>query len=299
MDKKNWINDDELIITRWDNHIFHAKGIDVSILRLDLLHPIVSGNKWIKLKGYIKQMELENRVGILTQGGPWSNHIVAVAAACKQLGIQSAALLKGEKRFTPSLEEAQLYGMELIWVDWNDYNNPDLYNKIAVEKNFYFVPMGGMGKLGAAGFAELMQREQFKIFSYIVSAIGSGTMFSGILLGKQASQKTIGISALRLRPSTLETIKSFSSTQLLNNTFITDRFVGKGYAKPDDSLIGWMNDFYKQTNIPTDMVYTAKTFRALETLAQEDYFKIGEKILVIHSGGLQGNRSLPAGTLFF
>jgi 1-aminocyclopropane-1-carboxylate deaminase len=299
MNKENWINDKELIITPWQNGIFSTKKIAVFILRLDLLHPVVSGNKWIKLKNFIRQMNISNKAGILTQGGPWSNHIVAVAAACKELGVQSAALLKGNEKMTASLEEAQSYGMELIWVDWNDYNNPDCYNAIAAEKNLYFVPMGGMGKLGSAGFTELIQREQFKEFDHIAAAVGSGTMFSGILLGKDKQQKATGISALRLRPSTLETIKSLSSTQLLDGCFITDRFVRKGYAKADDSLIGWMNDFHKQTNIPTDMVYTAKTFMALETLAQENYFETGENVLVIHSGGLQGNRSLPADTLIF
>lgn len=299
MSKKKWVNDDELIITKWHDPIFGAKNINVSILRLDLLHPIVSGNKWIKLKGYIAAMELANKTGILTQGGPWSNHIVAVAAACKYLGVQSAALLKGEKKMTASLEEAQQYGMELIWVDWNDYNNPAFYHKIAAERNLYFVPMGGMGNIGAAGFAALMQKEVIQQFNHIVTSIGSGTMFSGILLGKDDHQKVTGISALRLRPSTLTTIEKLSSEKLLNNNFVTDRFIGKGYAKPDTDLIAWMNNFYSAIKIPTDMVYTAKTFRALETLAKEDYFIKNEKILVIHSGGLQGNRSLPFGALNF
>lgn len=299
MDKKKWINDDELIITKWDNFIFHTKGIEVFILRLDLLHPIVSGNKWIKLKGYIQQMELEKKNGILTQGGPWSNHIVAVAAACKQLGVQSAALLKGDKKITAMLEQAQSYGMELVWVDWNDYNNHHFQQKMAAEKNLYFVPMGGMGKFGTDGFKALMQKETIKQFNHIVASVGSGTMFSGIILGKEEHQKATGISALRLRPSTLKTIETLSSKILLDNALLSDRFIGNGYAKPDADLITWMNNFYEQTSIKTDMVYTGKTFKALETLAQENYFLSSEKILVIHSGGLQGNRSLPKGTLGF
>ncbi len=299
MNKENWINDKELIFSPWENGIFSTKDLIVSILRLDLLHPVVSGNKWLKLKNFIKEMKTFNKAGILTQGGSWSNHIVAVAAACNQLGFRSAAMLKGEKRMTASLEEARFYGMELIWVDWNNYNNPAFYDTLAAEKGLYFVPMGGMGKLGTAGFEELMQEETIKKYHHIVAAIGSGTMFSGILLGKDGRQKATGISALRLRPSTLATIEQLSSKKLLEQAFITDRFVEKGYAKPTDELIAWMNNFYKQTTIATDMVYTAKTFRALEILAQEGYFSKGENILVIHSGGLQGNRSLPTGILHF
>src|ERR1700709_2132625 len=111
MDKKKLIDDNHTIIMPWENSIFLQKDIKVDILRLDLLHPIVSGNKWLKLKGFIHQMEHENEVGILTQGGPWSNHIVAVAAACHYLGYKCAAMLRGKEKLTETLQEAKKYGM--------------------------------------------------------------------------------------------------------------------------------------------------------------------------------------------
>lgn len=299
MDKKKWIDDQYTIIVPWQNSIFSKKKITVDILRLDLLHPIVSGNKWLKLKGFIQQMEKKNLAGILTQGGPWSNHIVAVAAACHFLGYKSAAMLRGKKKMTTTLQEAESYGMELIWVAWEAYNNAVFYQQLAKEKKSYFVPMGGADTFGRDGFCELAQRETMQQYQHLIAAVGSGTMFSGLLLGKSDSQKMTGISALRLHASTLATITKLSSPTLLASANITDRFMGNGYAKHDDALLTWMNDFYKETSIPTDMVYTAKTFKAVETLALEDYFSKGEKLLLIHSGGLQGNRSLEEGVLCF
>ena len=149
MEKKKWIDDQHTIIMPWENSIFLQKEIKVDILRLDLLHPVVSGNKWLKLKGFINQMEQEKKAGILTQGGPWSNHIVAVAAACHHLGYKSAALLRGKEKMTTTLEEAKSFGMELIWVKWEDYNNPNFYQKLALEKDSYFVPMGGADTFGS------------------------------------------------------------------------------------------------------------------------------------------------------
>lgn len=299
MDKNNWITDQHTIIVPWQNSIFSQQNITVDILRLDLLHPVVSGNKWLKLKGFIQQMENENLSGIFTQGGPWSNHIVAVAAACHYSGYRSAAILRGKKNMTATLKEAESYGMELIWVAWEDYNNADFYQQLAKEKHAYFVPMGGADTFGRNGFYELAKRETLQQYQHIVSAVGSGTMFSGLLSGKNDSQKLTGISALRLHASTLATITRLSSPTLLASANITDRFMGNGYAKHDDALLTWMNDFYKQTNIPTDIVYTGKTFKAVETLALENYFSKGEKILLIHSGGLQGNKSLAEGLLCF
>ena len=60
-----------------------------------------------------------------------------------------------------------------------------------------------------------------------------------------------------------------------------------------------MNEFWEKEKIPTDIVYTSKLLFAVSSLINENYFEKGSSILVIHSGGLQGNRSLPAGTLQF
>ena len=72
-----------------------------------------------------------------------------------------------------------------------------------------------------------------------------------------------------------------------------------GYAKYNEKLIQFMNEFYRKTGIPSDFVYTAKLFYGFTELAVENTFEPGSRILLIHSGGLQGNSSLRKGTLIF
>ena len=72
-----------------------------------------------------------------------------------------------------------------------------------------------------------------------------------------------------------------------------------GYAKYNRPLIDFMNEFFRLTNIPTDFVSTGKLVFALFDLIIKDHFPPGSKILMIHSGGLQGNDSLQKGSLIF
>jgi 1-aminocyclopropane-1-carboxylate deaminase len=72
-----------------------------------------------------------------------------------------------------------------------------------------------------------------------------------------------------------------------------------GYAKKSRILFDFMNLVYSESGIPTDFVYTGKLFYSTVRLATENFFPSGSRILVLHTGGLQGNLSLPAGLLHF
>src|SRR5688572_17843532 len=93
----------------------HLGGIQASVLRLDQIHPEISGNKWFKLEKYIDQVYVQKKEGILTFGGAYSNHLIAVAACCEKLSLKSAAIIRGEQpeKFSPTLTDLQQKGMEL------------------------------------------------------------------------------------------------------------------------------------------------------------------------------------------
>ena len=292
-----WINDQELTIESWNEPVFDNANIMVDVLRLDLLHPVVSGNKWLKLKGWLPLLKASGAAGICTQGGPWSNHLVAVAAACQALGYKSAGLLKDHAHQTETLLQCGDLGMTLHRLPAHQYNDEHFCTVFAQTQHLIYIPMGGSGEPGTTGFAELVRRPLFDAYNHIICAVGSGTMISGVYLGKRSNQFVTGISALRLQPATIKNIEMLIGRPLPEDLQITGRFAGKGYAKADAALINWMNNMYETTGIPTDIVYTAKTCMATATLANENYFQTGEKILVIHSGGLQGNRSLLPNTL--
>jgi 1-aminocyclopropane-1-carboxylate deaminase len=163
--------------------------------------------------------------------------------------------------------------------------------------SIYFIDEGGYGSIGAKGAATILN-EHCKDYTTIIAAVGTGTMLAGLINAAEAHQEIIGIPVLKNENTIEGEIKSLlinkaASFSLLHN------FHQGGYAKTNPALIAFMNQLWETEKIPTDIVYTGKLLMAVDSLLKEKYFKAGSKILVIHSGGLQGNRSLPLGTLLY
>ena len=280
---------------------FCLKGIQLAVLRLDELHPIVSGNKWFKLKYYLQQAQEENADTIASFGGPYSNHLVALAFAAKKYNLQSVGYVRSneEEPITPTLLEAKQYGMHLKFLGRNNFQllKTELFEN-NVTSNTYFVDEGGYGTLGAKGAATILSNEKTNSYSHIICAVGTGTMMAGLINAAKPHQHVIGLPVLKN-----ETTIRNEITQLITNketpfTLLHDFHLG-GYAKTNQTQFDFMNLLWATEKIPTDMVYTSKLFMAVKSLLANNYFSPTAKILMIHSGGLQGNRSLPAGTLLF
>ena len=280
---------------------FCLKGIQLAVLRLDELHPIVSGNKWFKLKYYLQQAQEENADTIASFGGPYSNHLVALAFAAKKYNLQSVGYVRSneDEPITPTLLEAKQYGMHLKFLGRNNFQllKTELLEN-NVTSNTYFVDEGGYGTLGAKGAATILSNEKNNSYSHIICAVGTGTMMAGLINAAKPHQHVIGIPVLKNEATIRNEI-----TQLITNketpfTLLHDFHLG-GYAKTNQAQFDFMNLLWATEKIPTDMVYTSKLFMAVKSLLANNYFSPTAKILMIHSGGLQGNRSLPAGTLLF
>lgn len=272
-------------------------GIHLYTLRTDLIHPVVSGNKWFKLKLYLQEAQLQRKKKIVTFGGAFSNHIVATAYACKQMGMPSIGIIRGEQPATYShtLKDATAYGMELFFISRTDYKKGTIPNELK-NPDYYFIPEGGYGELGAAGIATLQYNK--KKFDTVCCTIGTGTMMAGIINAKGTDTRVIGISVLKNHLELKQEVANliFDKNEVIN---IIHDYHCNGYAKYNKELIQFMNIFYKQTGIPTDFVYSAKLFFALNDLIDKKFFTPGSNILAIHCGGLQGNNSLQKGTLIF
>ena len=280
---------------------FCLKGIQLAVLRLDELHPIVSGNKWFKLKYYLQQAQEENADTIASFGGPYSNHLVALAFAAKKYNLQSVGYVRSneDEPITPTLLEAKQYGMHLKFLGRNNFQllKTELLEN-NVTSNTYFVDEGGYGTLGAKGAATILSNEKNNSYGHIICAVGTGTMMAGLINAAKPHQHVIGIPVLKNEATIRNEI-----TQLITNketpfTLLHDFHLG-GYAKTNQAQFDFMNLLWATEKIPTDMVYTSKLFMAVKSLLANNYFSPTAKILMIHSGGLQGNRSLPAGTLLF
>lgn len=284
---------------------FSSSTMEASILRLDKLHPIVSGNKWFKLRYYIEEAISQSCSTIASFGGPYSNHLVALAFAANQNNIKSIGYVRATKEdaITPSLQEAQAYGMQLEFMGRthfqeikNDLLKTNQQTSIDNDST-YFIDEGGYGALGAKGAATILN-EHCKDYTTIIAAVGTGTMLAGLIQAAALHQNVIGIPILKNEASIEAEIKNILKDSSKQFTLLHNFHQG-GYAKTNPALIAFMNQLWETEKIPSDIVYTGKLLMAVDSLLKENYFKEGSKILVIHSGGLQGNRSLPLGTLLY
>ncbi|MFY9464226.1 MAG: pyridoxal-phosphate dependent enzyme [Sediminibacterium sp.] len=284
-------------ITGWSND-----RIQTDLLRLDQLHPVVSGNKWFKLRYYLEDaMALQKKI-IASFGGAYSNHIVAMAYACKSAGLQSVGIIRGEEPATLShtLKAAIFYGMQLIFVSRDAYKNKAQLQEGFHQPNWYWIGEGGYGMKGAEGATTILQTTDHALYTDILCATGTGTMMAGCIKGSLPHQRITGISVLKNHHSLQAEVEALlTDTERSHNyTFLHNYHFG-GYAKHPPELVEFMNHLFRQENIPTDIVYTGKLLFGVSDLIRKAYFPSGSRILVIHSGGLQGNESLPQGRLIY
>ncbi|MGZ8557064.1 MAG: 1-aminocyclopropane-1-carboxylate deaminase/D-cysteine desulfhydrase [Chitinophagaceae bacterium] len=285
-------------ITIDDISAFYKKEIEVAVLRLDKVSPLVSGNKWFKLRYYLEEAKARNKKGIITFGGAWSNHILATAAICQMNGLKAIGIIRGEepKELSFTLQKAKEMGMQLYFISRAAYQNKEIPAIVSTDE-CYLINEGGYGETGAKGASTILNYCN-KPFTHYCCAVGTGTMMAGIVNVVSPGQQVTGISVLKNNVPLEKKIKTLLINKEISWQLIHDYSFG-GYAKHQPALLSFMNEFYQGTSIPSDFVYTAKLFYAISDLIEKNYFPSGSKLLVIHSGGLQGNESLPVGTLIF
>ena len=69
------------------DELFVQKQVTLSVLRLDKIHPLVSGNKLFKLHYFLEEALACKHDTVVTFGGAYSNHLAATAYACKLLQL--------------------------------------------------------------------------------------------------------------------------------------------------------------------------------------------------------------------
>lgn len=282
---------------------FAAADITVHIKRLDLIHPEVNGNKWFKLKYNLKKAQESEHKTLLTFGGAWSNHIHATASAGFITGIKTIGIIRGEESNTPSstIIHAKKNGMQLEYITRLAYAEKETEDFIGwlheEHGSFHLVPEGGSNYLGINGCMEILSAEDKQQYDYICCACGTGSTLAGLLMSAPSSQNFIGFPALKdgafLKEEIIKQLRYFLMSDELAREFetqfelITDYHFG-GYAKWNDELIQFIKKFESTTGIPLDQVYTGKMMYGLADLIKKNHFTKGTRILVIHSGGLQG-----------
>lgn len=265
------------------------KKIDLFIKRDDLIHPYISGNKWRKLKYPLQIARQEGKTHLVTFGGAWSNHLLATACAGAQFGFRTTGFVRGEQIDNPVLNLCQLFGMELRFVNRNLYRDKrGLFDRYLVQNpTSFFIDEGGYSEEAALGCEEMI-KELKEEYDHIFVACGTGATLAGVAKGLslyQPQAKAHGIPVLKggefIRRAALDIHHD------VDFTLHCDYHFG-GYAKTKPSLIDFIRTFCKSTGILIEPVYTGKLLFGVLDLIKNDYFNEGDRIGIIHTGGLTG-----------
>lgn len=267
-------------------------SVKLFIRREDLIHPFVSGNKFRKLKYNLEFARKNNYKKLLTFGGAFSNHIAAVAFAGKANEFETIGVIRGnelasEINNNPTLKFAQDCGMKFEFISREEYRQKatdEFIEQLKVKyQEFYLIPEGGTNDLAIKGCEEILTNEDV-IYDFVCCAIGTGGTISGIINSSLLNQKVLGFPSLK-GDFLKKDICKFAKKD--NWNIVSDYHFG-GYGKVSNELINFINDFNEKYNIPLDSIYTGKMVFGVIELINKNYFPKNSKILMIHTGGLQG-----------
>ncbi|MFA6152139.1 MAG: pyridoxal-phosphate dependent enzyme [Chitinophagaceae bacterium] len=291
----NVVDEGKIFIQSLDGFVPDGVRAKVSMLRLDTMHPLISGNKWYKLKYNIVIAKSKKAPSIVTFGGAYSNHLIATAAAAMNAGIPSVGIVRGlqdEENLNSVLLKCKEMGMELQFVSREAYSlrDQDIFLDDVDYRypNSYVIPEGGAniaGQIGAGEIATLIPEE----YTHILLSVGSGTTFIGLRNTLPAFQHLFGFVPMK-NGTYLNNEISTSLFPLQNKKWeLTDRFHFGGFGKITSEIQEFMPQFEARYGFPLDRVYTAKMMLGLQEMLAERAFSENAEILCIHSGGLTGN----------
>lgn len=295
------INENNIPLIEIFDSVLESKNSRLFILREDLIHSEISGNKWRKLKYNIQEAKNKKSNTILTFGGAYSNHIAATAAAGKKHGLNTIGVIRGEEipPLNPTLQLASDNGMIFKYVSREEYRNKNTSDFIKLLRqeygNFYMVPEGGSNTFAVKGCTEIVNNISIN-FDVICCACGTGGTIAGIIASTE--KQVYGFPALKGGVFLKEEINTLISdyTEKYKNVvenrnwdLVTDYHLG-GYAKVNSDLVSFVQEFNKKHNIPLDLIYTGKMLYGIFDLLNNSEELNNKTIIAIHTGGIQGNK---------
>lgn len=282
-------------VQRLQDNATDCAEVTLLVKRDDLLHPLVSGNKWRKLKYNLEMYSKGQYEGILSFGGAYSNHLYALSAACHLFKIPCTFYIRGEQpqKAGFTLQAAHDFGTKILWLSREEYH----YRKNSTDflqgefAQYYIIPEGGSNPLGVLGLADLVAEVPHTV-DYWVTALGTGGTLAGLARAIPHDSKALGISCLKGNGAEEGWVKELMGDAYRNNYTVLNGYEHGGYAKVTAALVDFMNQIYRTHTLKLDPVYTAKTLFAVYHLMSEGYFEKNSTILFIHTGGLQGLKGI-------
>jgi 1-aminocyclopropane-1-carboxylate deaminase len=285
---------DKSILSRIQDPMLDHYGIELWVKRDDLLHPVISGNKWRKLKYILDHALSLGAHTLISMGGAYSNHLHALAYVGRELGLKTVGLIRGEQPDTlnPTLADMRNWGMELKFVSRSDYRDlrhyKDRQDLPGINPRQYWLPEGGAQALALKGVAELV-REIDMPYDMLCVPCGTGTTLAGIIEAVPESVSVMGFAALKNAGFLTADVESLLSRPYANWQINPDYHFG-GFAQVNAELMAFIEAFELKTHVPLEPVYTGKMLYGLYDLIAQGCFKPGQRIIAVHTGGLQGKR---------
>ncbi len=267
-------------------------SVELEVKRDDLIHPIVSGNKWRKLKYLLIDAQAKGSKTLVSMGGNWSNHLHALAYAGKELGFKTAAFVRAHEgqRLTPTLEDCRRWGMELIFtsrVDYAQLRHSFQWNHFSEQfPSSYWISEGGFSELAIKGVEEIGQELECE-YQHIFMGTGSGATLVGVTKACPESQ-VVGVAAFSGADYLYSQLEPCLKPQT-NWRIDTEHHCG-GFAKSNSQLESLIDEFHRYNDVQLDTVYNGKCLLAVKDAVEVGRINEGDKVLMIHTGGLQGMR---------
>lgn len=277
-------------LQRIDLPLVRSMEIELYVKRDDLLHPVIQGNKWRKLGLVLQKVKREGYCGVLSRGGPFSNHLHALAAAGCYMGIQTIGIVRSWKidSNNPTIKDLIRWGMQLIPLGKtrfdSGWSSAPMQEIVHMFPNYYLLQDGGSGEAGELGCYDIIQeiRQQLPYDSglHILLGSGTGTTALGIARGLNAGDTQWVFPVDSRMPPPVGLIRP-------SMHWVTE-FSTRGFGKPTGEEMNFVHTFHDQTGILVDPIYNLKVFRGCLELAKRGVFEPGSRIVVLHTGGIQG-----------
>ncbi len=283
-------------------------GVELAAWRLDLIDPQLSGNKWFKLVHHLEAARSAGALGLLSLGGPHSNHLHALAAAGRRSGLRTVGLLRGEPQDTPTVRDLLEQGMTLHWLGYGGYRARHQAGFWAPWQARYpdhlCIPEGGGGLPGALGCAMLARTLGARVgelgwddYHGCWLAVGSGTTLAGLVIGEAGRHPVYGaLAGPGEHGVAREVARLLEEAGQADAGYRLVEACRQGFGRFDAQLAGFMREAERQGGVPLEPVYTAKALLALRDWIAAGRFAAGSRLVFLHTGGLQGLRA-AAGAL--
>ena len=269
----------------------NCEGFGLSIQRDDLIHPVISGNKWRKLEGWVRYAKNGGYHTLVTFGGAYSNHLVATAAAGSMLGFNTIGLLRADEPITNHyLEIASGYGMDIRGISRELYREKSqLTSEFSSLEGHLVIPEGGQGDLAFEGFEQLVLNLAGKV-DVILHASATATTAVGLALAIKKHNLGLKVKAILVLKNVQSQIEYAAFHGVSEIIEFVDGYHFGGYAKTTEELMNFTSEFEMLNQIVIDPVYTSKALWAMREMCLKGAF-LGHRVAFLHTGGMLGRFS--------